>query len=129
MKSLKFIPTLIVVCIVFLTACNTRTTTRSYELAEAGEYEITLNYIASKDELYKATVNALTLRKWSLARKGDSIVARIDHGGVSGRLYITFETDTIYINARGSNIDGEPIVPIRLIHNLNNTIKKQLTRK
>ena len=127
MKIFKLIFTLL--CTVFLIACNTNTTRRSYELAEAGEYEMTLNYIASKDELYKATVNALTLRKWSLARKGDGIVARIDHGGVSGRLYITFATDTIYINARGSNINGDPIVPIRMIHNLNNTIKKQLAKK
>ena len=112
----------------FIVSCNTSTTNKSYELGKAGEFDMTLNYIASKEELRKATINALTLRKWSLARQDNAVIAKIDHGGVSGRLYITFETDTIHINSRGSNINGTPIVPIRLINNLNNTIKRQLAR-
>ena len=97
-------------------------------MGAAGDFDMTINYVASKDALRKATINALTLRKWSLQKEGDAVRARIDHGGVSGRLYITFAEDTINIDSRGSNIKGKPIVPLRLINNLNATIKKQLAR-
>lgn len=45
---------------------------------------------------------------------------------MSGRLYITFKDDAININSQGSNINGKPIVPLRLIDNLSSAIKKQL---
>lgn len=109
-------------------ACTTNTTDRSYEMGESNQFDMTLNYIASKQDLRSATINALTLKKWSLQREGDAVRARLDHGGVSARLLITFETDTIHINSRGSNIDGKAIVPLRLINNLNAVIKKELTR-
>ncbi len=124
MKSLNKL--FVFIGIFLLASCNTGTTSKSYELAEAGKHYTTLNFIASAEELREATIDALTLRKWSLSRQGDAIVAKINHRGVDGRLYITFATDTIHINSKGSNIDNVPIVPIRLIDSLNKTIRKQL---
>ena len=125
---MKKIPVIIGLLSFLAVSCTTSTTDRSYEMGAAQQFDMTLNYIASKEALRKATINALTLKKWSTQKEGDAIRARIDHGGVSGRLYITFEEDTIHINSRGSNIDGDPIVPVRLINNLNGVIKKQLAK-
>lgn len=107
-------------------SCTTSTTDKSYELGAARKFDTTLNYIASKEKLKAATINALTLKHWTVKRDGDAVVASIDHRGVSGRLYITFKDDAININSQGSNINGKPIVPLRLIDNLSSAIKKQL---
>ena len=103
-------------------SCTTSTTDKSYELGAARKFDTTLNYIASKEKLKAATISALTLKHWTVKRDGDAV----DHRGVSGRLYITFKDDAININSQGSNINGKPIVPLRLIDNLSSAIKKQL---
>lgn len=109
-------------------SCTTSTTDRSYEMAKNHQFDMTLNYIASKEALKTAMVKALTLKKWNLKEEGNAIRAQIDHGGVSGRLFITFEDNAININSRGSNIGGEPIVPLRLINNLNGVIRQQMVK-
>ena len=127
MKKITFI--LFCISVFFSVSCTTTTTDRSYELGKAGKFDTILNFVASKEDLRQAMITALTVKKWNLKREGDAIRASIDHGGVSGRLYITFDTDTININSKGSNIDGTPIGPLRLIDNLTGVVKKQLLKK
>lgn len=124
MKKIQILT--ILLCSFFAFSCTTATTDKSYEMGAKRQFDMTLKYVASKDALKEATIEALTVKKWSLQREGDAIRAKIDHRGVSARLYITFAEDTININSEGSNINGKPIVPLRLIDNLNSVIKKRL---
>lgn len=124
----KFLIPLAALAVFILSGCNTSTAERSYELGEAGKFDTTLAYVAPKSDLKEAATAALTSSRYSVRREGDGLRATLDGGGIHTSLLLTFEDDFIHINAKGSNVEGRPLMPIRRIDSLRKRIQKNLAR-
>jgi hypothetical protein len=124
---MKIIIIAISAALVFLGAgCTTQTANKSYEMAAAGKMEMTYPYAASKDQIRQAAFMALVEGKYNVVREGDNLRATLSQGGVDAKLLLSFENNAMHINAKGSNVDGKPIMPLRFIDYVNKRTQKNL---
>ncbi len=116
-------------CGLFLVGCNTSTTKTSYEMAEAGQNQFTINVPdgLSMDAIERAIQFSLTNREWSVVESDvGSIEAVLSHRGISATLDISYDEDVIRIESEATDDDGKALVPLRWIEFLREDIQKQL---
>ncbi len=122
-----FAATAALVLAAFQTGCSTTTTRNSHAMAAQGNTKLTYDGFASnKTALKSAVVLALQQRKWTVVSAGDPVVAEINHGGQNAKVSVETSDGKIVFETKGSNIDGNPYVPIRYVDMLMKTVRRNL---
>ena len=101
------------------------------QMAADGQYNIIYTFYAPKDELMKATIQALDARHWTVSDiKEDSLNAYVSKRNVfSAIAKIKFSDNRIEIDTNGSIFKEQPCVPVRQLRYLKKTITAALNNE
>ena len=107
--------------------CSTTTRENSEAMAQKGQTTLAYQGIpGDKNDIKKAVLLSLGRRNWNIVSDGDPIVAQISNRGQNAKLSIEISDGKIVFETKGSNIGGQPYVPIRYVDMLMKTVRAEL---